>query len=157
VPMDDIASGAPAEALAGMSDRETMRNLMEFAEIHHFVKFTLDFRGLHEGDPDIANSITHFYDEELKLLSWILDQGIEQGSFRPVDPDRMARFISTYLDGCMARSVIVADFDLAGAMRDLHQCVLARARRSEVPLRLVHPVKSSSARPGLSKPRRRSS
>ena len=141
MPMDDIASGAQVEASAGMSDPETMRNLMEFAEIHRFVKFTLDFRGLHEGDPDIASSITHFYDEELKVLSWILGQGIEQGSFRSVDPNRMARFISTYLDGCMARSVIVSDFDLAGAMRDLHQCVLARARRPEAPLRLVHPVK----------------
>lgn len=149
--MDDMASGAQAEASAVMSDRETMRNLMEFAEIHHFVKFTLDFRGLHEGDPDIANSITHFYDEELKLLSWILGQGIEQGSFRSVDPNRMARFISTYLDGCMARSVIVSDFDLAGAMRDLHQCVLARARRPEAPLRLVHPVRNSSTRPGSGK------
>jgi hypothetical protein len=116
------------------------------------VKFTLDFRGLHEGDRDIANSITHFYDEELKLLSWTLRQGIEQGLFRPVDPDRMARFISTYLDGCMARSVIVSDFDLAGAVRDLHRCVLERARRSEAPLRLVHPVKNSSTRPDLCKP-----
>ena len=124
MPMDNIASGAQAEASAGMSDRETMRNLMEFAEIHHFVKFTLDFRGLHEGDPDIANSITHFYDEELKLLSWILGQGIEQGSFRSVDPNRMARFISTYLDGCMVRSVILPDFDLEGAVRDLHRRVL---------------------------------
>lgn len=153
MPMDDIASGAQTEAPAGMSDRETMRNLMEFAEIHHFVKFTLDFKALHEGDPDIANSITHFYSEELKLLSWILDQGIEQGSFRPVDPNRMARFISTYLDGCMARSVIVSDFDLAGAMHDLHHCVLAHARRSEAPpLRLVHPVKNSSTRARLGKP-----
>ena len=36
----------------------------------------------------------------------------------------MAQFISTYLDGCMVRSVILPDFDLKGAVRDLHQRVL---------------------------------
>ena len=44
--------------------------------------------------------------------------------FKPVDPNRMAQFISTYLDGCMVRSVILPDFDLKGAVRDLHQRVL---------------------------------
>jgi len=36
----------------------------------------------------------------------------------------MAQFISTYLDGCMVRSVILTDFDLDGAVRDLHRRVL---------------------------------
>ena len=44
--------------------------------------------------------------------------------FKPVDPNRMAQFISTYLDGCMVRSVILPDFDLKGAVRDLHRRVL---------------------------------
>jgi hypothetical protein len=36
----------------------------------------------------------------------------------------MAQFISTYLDGCMVRSVILTDFDLEGAVRDLQRRVL---------------------------------
>jgi hypothetical protein len=36
----------------------------------------------------------------------------------------MAQFISTYLDGCMVRSVILPDFDLQGAVNDLHRRVL---------------------------------
>lgn len=96
----------------------------KFTEIHRFVKIALDFRGAHEGDPDIANSIEHFYDEERKLLSKIIRQGIKQGLFKTVDPNRMAQFISTYLDGCMVRSVILPDFDLDGAVRDLHRRVL---------------------------------
>ena len=88
------------------------------------MKIALDFRGAHEGDPDIANTIESFYVEERKLLSRIIREGIRQGLFKPVDPNRMAQFISTYLDGCMVRSVILPDFDLKGAVRDLHQRVL---------------------------------
>ena len=96
----------------------------KYAEIHRFVKIALDFRGAHEGDLDIANTIERFYDEERKLLSRIIRQGIKQGLFKPIDPNRMAQFISTYLDGCMVRSVILSDFDLEGAVRDLHRRVL---------------------------------
>jgi AcrR family transcriptional regulator len=96
----------------------------KYAEIHRFVKIALDFRGAHEGDPDIANTIERFYNEERKLLSKVIRQGIKQGLFKPVDPNRMAQFISTYLDGCMVRSVILSDFDLEDAVRDLHRRVL---------------------------------
>ena len=99
-------------------------HLKKYAEIHRFVKIALDFRSAHEGDADIANSIEHFYSEEHKLLSKIIRQGIKQGLFNPVDPNRMAQFISTYLDGCMVRSVILSDFNLEGAVRDLHRRVL---------------------------------
>ena len=96
----------------------------KYAEIHRFVKIALDFRGAHEGNPDISNTIESFYVEERKLLSKIIREGIKQGLFKPVDPSRMAQFISTYLDGCMVRSVILTDFDLEGAVRDLQRRVL---------------------------------
>ena len=87
------------------------------------MKIALDFRGAHEGNPDIANTIEGFYVEERKLLLEFIREGIKQGLFKPVDPNRMAQFISTYLDGCMVRSVILTDFDLEGAVRDLHRRV----------------------------------
>jgi TetR/AcrR family transcriptional regulator, upper aerobic nicotinate degradation pathway regulator len=99
-------------------------HINKYAEIHRFVKIALDFRGAHEGDPDIAKTIESFYDEERKMLSKIIRQGINQGLFSPVDPRRMAQFISTYLDGCMVRLVILPDFDLEDAVRDLYHRVL---------------------------------
>ncbi|MEZ5827698.1 MAG: TetR/AcrR family transcriptional regulator [Hyphomicrobiales bacterium] len=98
-------------------------HVSKFAEIHRFVKIALDFRGSHEGNPEIARSIDRFYDEERKMLSRVIRQGIKQGIFDPVDPIRLSQFISTYLDGCMVRSVILSDFDLEAAVRDLHRRV----------------------------------
>jgi hypothetical protein len=98
-------------------------HVSKFAEIHRFVKIALDFRSSHEGNPEIARSIDRFYDEERKMLSSVIRQGIKQKIFKPVDPIRLSQFISTYLDGCMVRSVILSDFDLEGAVRDLHRRV----------------------------------
>ena len=117
--LDDRSADPPAIIAAWLAN-----HVNKYAEIHRFVKIALDFRGAHEGDPDIANTIESFYVEERKLLSRVIREGIRQGMFKPVDPNRMAQFISTYLDGCMVRSVILPDFDLKGAVRDLHQRVL---------------------------------
>ena len=117
--LDDRSADPPAIIAAWLAN-----HVNKYAEIHRFVKIALDFRGAHEADPDIASTIENFYVEERKLLSRVIREGIRQGMFKPVDPNRMAQFISTYLDGCMVRSVILPDFDLKGAVRDLHQRVL---------------------------------
>jgi AcrR family transcriptional regulator len=124
-------SDDPAKVIAAWLES----HVNKFAEIHRFVKIALDFRSAHECDPDIAKAIESFYEEERKLLSKVIREGIKRGLFKPVDPTRMAQFISTYLDGCMVRSVIVPDFDLEGAVDDLHRRVLemlgySRKRRS---------------------------
>jgi AcrR family transcriptional regulator len=117
--LDDKSADPPTIIAAWLAN-----HVNKYDEIHRFVKIALDFRGAHEGDPEIANTIESFYVEERKLLSKIVREGIKQGLFKPVDPNRMAQFISTYLDGCMVRSVILSDFDLDGAVRDLHKRVL---------------------------------
>jgi AcrR family transcriptional regulator len=113
-------SDDPAKVIAAWLES----HVNKFAEIHRFVKIALDFRSAHECDPTIARAIESFYDEERKLLSKVIREGIKRGLFKPVDPNRMAQFISTYLDGCMVRLVIVPDFDLEGAVDDLHRRVL---------------------------------
>lgn len=94
------------------------------AEIHRFVKIALDYRGSHEGDPAIEASIAGFYAKERELLSRFITMGIEKGLFDPVDPGRTANFISTYLDGCMVRLVILPEFNLKQTVADLHAVVL---------------------------------
>ena len=117
--LDDRSADPPTIIAAWLSN-----HVNKYAEIHRFVKIALDFRGAHEGDPAISKAIEGFYVEERKLLSRIIREGIKLGLFKPVDPTRMAQFISTHLDGCMVRSVILQDFDLRGAVNDLHRRVL---------------------------------
>ncbi len=117
--LDNTSADPPTIIAAWLAN-----HVNKYGEIHRFVKIALDFRGAHDGNPEIGKTIEGFYVEERKLLSKIIRAGLKHGLFKPVDPNRMAQFISTFLDGCMVRSVILTDFDLAGAVRDLHQRVL---------------------------------
>jgi len=61
----DNKSADPATIIAAWL-REPRQQIRR---IHRFVKIALDFRGAHEGNPDISNTIESFYVEERKLLS----------------------------------------------------------------------------------------
>jgi AcrR family transcriptional regulator len=98
----------PADIIA-----DWLKNHVElYAPIHKFVKISLDYAGSETSIPVIDRQIRQFYDEERRILSQRIGQGIQQGLFQEVDPDAIAVFISTYLDGLMVRSVILDDFDL---------------------------------------------
>ncbi|MEE8204195.1 MAG: TetR/AcrR family transcriptional regulator, partial [Alphaproteobacteria bacterium] len=76
-----------------------------FAPIHKFVKVSLDYSGSDANMPVIDRQIRQFYDEESRILSECIRRGIREGVFQHVDPEDLAQFISTYLDGVMVRSV----------------------------------------------------
>jgi AcrR family transcriptional regulator len=105
----------PANMIAAWLDNH-VRN---YSEIHRFVKIALDFKSAHEGDDATEATISRFYAEERKMLSRVIQRGVEAGLFNRVDSDRMAQFISTFLDGCMVRSVILNNFKLNTAVEDL--------------------------------------
>lgn len=87
-----------------------------FEPIHKLVKISLDYSGAQKRIPSIDRSIRQFYDEEARMLSNCIRQGMSAGIFQPVDPERLALFISTYLDGLMVRSVILPEVDLERAV-----------------------------------------
>ncbi len=117
----EAGNADPAGLIAAWLDNHIER----CAEIHRFVKIALDYKGSPDRDPAIEATISSFYAKERDLLSRFIRLGIEQGVFKRVDSGRMAQFISTYLDGCMVRLVILPDFDLKIAVGDLHRSVLA--------------------------------
>jgi AcrR family transcriptional regulator len=92
-----------------------------FAPIHKFVKVSLDYSGSDANMPVIDRQIRQFYDEESRILSECIRRGIREGVFQHVDPEDLAQFISTYLDGVMVRSVILGDFDLTRAVERLRR------------------------------------
>ncbi len=106
-----------------------LRNHVErYEEIHRFVKIALDFRGAHERDPAIETAIASFYARERALITTLIRQGMKRGQFGKVNAGRLAQFISTYLDGCMVRAVILSGFDLEAAVGELRRTVLAILR-----------------------------
>ena len=119
---------------AGLISAWLENHIGRSAEIHRFVKIALDYKGSPERDPAVEATIAKFYAKERELLSRFIRLGIEQGRFKRVDAGRMAQFISTYLDGCMVRMVILSDFPLKSAVGDLHRFVLDLLACEEQPI-----------------------
>ena len=115
-----------------------------YAPIHKFVKISLDYAGSDSDIPTVDRQIRQFYEEERRILSGCICQGIEEGLFRKVDADALAISISTYLDGVMVRSVILDDFDLEQALALLRDQVRAQLGYSEAPPDAATPVAANA-------------
>ncbi len=106
---------------ADIIDNWLSNHVQLYAPIHKFVKVSLDYAGSETKIPVVDRLIRQFYDEEMRILSDCIRQGIKQDLFAAVDPDSFALFISTHLDGVMVRGVILDDFDLDQAVVSFRQ------------------------------------
>ena len=61
----------------------------------------------------------YFYQQELKVIADNVRRGVEQGIFDCVDPERVAAFVSTHIDGIFYDSFIRRDDNMNSAMEDL--------------------------------------
>jgi len=91
-------------------------------QIRNVVKISLDCKGV-VGVPEANEPIKRFYRHENKILQGIIREGMNQGIFKKVDPPIVATMISTMLDGVMARSFFIEDFDLPKTVREFQKAL----------------------------------
>lgn len=102
-------------------------NNLELAKpIRQVVKIMLDYSTSDVNRPVIDAIIERFYAEEERILSSVIEAGIEAGVFKPVDAKHAAQIASTYLDGIMVRSIIQKNFSIRGAIDDLRRLLWER-------------------------------
>jgi len=56
----------------------------------------------------------------------IIEDGIEEGTFREVDPDRVAAMLMTVLDGAFIRYATIDDVDIDEVHAELDECIRLR-------------------------------
>lgn len=84
--------------------------------LRNVIKISLDCTG-----PEFSearSSIRRFYAHESKILQEIIRDGIASGHFRRVEPAVIATMISAFLDGVLARSLMLKDFDMFKAVEE---------------------------------------
>jgi TetR/AcrR family transcriptional regulator, upper aerobic nicotinate degradation pathway regulator len=103
-------------------------HIMQFVLLQKLAKISLDYASTRNRTTRIDRAIRTFYDKESVVLGEAIRAGIRGGVFREVDPERMSVFISTFLDGCLFRSVMFPRFDHRRAIEDMRALVLEHLR-----------------------------
>lgn len=99
-------------------------HIIQFVLLRKLAKISLDYASTRNRTARVDRAIRSFYDKESVVLGRAIRAGIEQGRFRPVDADSMSVFISTFLDGCLFRSVMFPRFNHRRAIEDMRGLVL---------------------------------
>lgn len=103
-------------------------------QLRNVVKISLDCKGV-IGVAEVEEPIKRFYRHENEILQKYIREGIDQGMFRKVDPATVATMISTILDGVMARSFFLPDFDVLGTVREFKQALWQHLGYSGAPMK----------------------
>ena len=123
---DDVRAGAHApEAIISLWIEI---HIMQFVLLQKLAKISLDYASTRNRTARIDRAIRTFYDKESVVLGEAIRAGMRSGVFREVDPERMSVFISTFLDGCLFRSVMFPRFDQRRAIEDMRTFVLDHLR-----------------------------
>lgn len=89
--------------------------------LRNVIKISLDCSG-----PDFAEArraIRRFYSHENEILQEIISNGIREGIFSSVEPSVIATMISAFLDGVLARSLILKDFNLPKTVEEFKRAL----------------------------------
>lgn len=97
-----------------------------YRRLRNVVKISLDANSLSNVNPQAIESIRQFYRHENEILQSFIRLGMETGLFQPADPVQVATMISTSLDGIMARSLILEDFDMQGTVEEFKRAIFLR-------------------------------
>ena len=87
------------------------------------VKIGMDCSGLNESIAGALNIVQDFYRHEHRILTDLIWDGIKKGTFRKVDVDTVANMISTMLDGALARSLILPDFEFSKTLSEFRDAL----------------------------------
>ncbi|MEI4472113.1 TetR/AcrR family transcriptional regulator [Frigidibacter sp. MR17.24] len=103
-------------------------HVTDFVRLQKVAKMSLDYASSHNRTPLVDRAIRDFYEKEAAILSRTIAEGIRDGAFRSGNPDEMALFISTFLDGALFRNVMFPTFNYQRAIRSMRRIVLDQLR-----------------------------
>lgn len=125
---EDVTADAqsPEQIIASWIDT----HITHFSLMQKLGKVSLDYASTRNRTARIDRAVRSFYDKEAVVLRGAIEVGIASGAFRGSDPERTATFISTFLDGCLFRSVLFPRFSHKRAMEDMRSFVLDHLKRT---------------------------
>lgn len=94
-------------------------NIQLSSTLRKLVKILFDYSGPQDRTPSTRSAVLDFYRHERSTIEIAVQQGIEKGLFRPVDPKQVAAFVSTHIDGVFFGSMMRDDVDIDSGIQEL--------------------------------------
>jgi AcrR family transcriptional regulator len=111
----------PVEAIGAWFDV----HVRLYKQLRSVIKISLDCKGIVPGAPEAKQPIKRFYRHEKAILEGLIRDGMKSGLFRKdVDPATVATMVSTMLDGVLARSFFLKDFDMHDTVEAFKQAIM---------------------------------
>ena len=95
-----------------------------YKQLRNVVKISVDCKGIVGKVPGGMEPIKRFYRHENEILQTLVRKGIDSGLFHNVDPSVVATMISTILDGVLARSIFLKDFEMVETVEEFKRSIL---------------------------------
>lgn len=109
----------PAEAIDAWFDVHVALH----QQLRNVIKISLDCHGIVGTGSATSEPIIRFYRHENDILQNLIRDGIKRKLFHKVNASVVATMISTALDGVLARSLILRDFDMLRTVREFKQAI----------------------------------
>jgi AcrR family transcriptional regulator len=110
----------PAEAIGAWFDV----HVALYKRLRNVIKISLDCKGIVGTVPEANEPIKRFYRHEREILQKLIHEGVQSGLFQKVDSAVVATMISTILDGVLARSIFLKDFEMVKTVGAFKQAIL---------------------------------
>lgn len=94
-------------------------NIERSAPLRKMVKILFDYSGPQNRAPSVDGAIRRFYDFERGVIEAAVAMGVQRSVFAPVDPRRVACFVSTHMDGVFLDSIMRKENTIQQAIADL--------------------------------------
>ncbi|SFV26755.1 TetR/AcrR family transcriptional regulator [Hyphomicrobium facile] len=104
-----------------------------YKRLRNVIKISMDCSGPEFSDA--RSTIKNFYSHEKKILGDIINDGIDSGIFRKVDVSVVCTMISAFLDGILARSLMLKDFDMLKTVEEFKRTLWLHLGYRTVPVR----------------------
>jgi AcrR family transcriptional regulator len=111
----------PGEAISAWFDV----HVKLYKQLRNVIKISLDCKGVVPGVSESKQPIKRFYRHERAILEELVREGVRRGLFRKdLDPSTVATMVSTMLDGVLARSIFLKDFNMHETVEAFKQAIL---------------------------------
>jgi AcrR family transcriptional regulator len=110
----------PAETILAWFDT----HVALYKQLRNVVKISVDCKGIVGTVPGGMEPIKRFYRHENEILQTLIRKGIDRGLFHKVDPSVVATMISTILDGVLARSIFLKDFQMVDTVEEFKRSIM---------------------------------